>query len=69
MTSATPRQSKAESGPMRGYAAALKKAGVAKDDFQLLRELAELNAGELAQPSDHVPPSRLLVKVGRAPSA
>jgi len=53
---------------VRGYTAALKEAGVNKDDLQLLRELADLNAGKL-QPVDHVPTSRLMVKSGRPTSA
>jgi hypothetical protein len=65
MATSPPAQSKIETRSVRGYTAALKKAGVNKDDLQLLRELADLNATELSQPSDHVPPSRLLVKAGR----
>lgn len=64
MATSTLGQAKLEARTMRGYAAALKEAGVNKDDLQLLRELADLNASELSAPSDHVPPSRLLVKSG-----
>jgi len=69
MTTKSPQQPKKETRSVRGYAAALKEAGVDKDDLQLLRELADLNARELSEPSDHVPPSRLLVKAGRPASS
>jgi hypothetical protein len=68
MAISTSGQSKNEPRTVRGYAAALKEAGVSKDDLQLLRELADLNARELSPPADHVPPSRLLVKAGRPAS-
>jgi hypothetical protein len=69
MATSTTAHTKMEARAARGYAAALKEAGVNKDDLQLLRELADLNASELSPPSDHVPPSRLLVKAGRPSSA
>lgn len=69
MAISTSKQSKNEARAVRGYAAALKESGVSKDDLQLLRELADLNARELAPPADHVPPSRLLMKAGRPTSA
>ena len=44
MATLSSAQSKNETRSIRGYTAALKKAGVDKDDLQLLRELADLNA-------------------------
>jgi hypothetical protein len=41
------------------YAAALKESGVAEDDLQLLRELAEINA--LARPPEPPAPTRILL--------
>jgi len=46
---------------VRRYADALKRAGIARDDLQLLRDLAEMNVQDLVVPQDHVPPSRLLL--------
>lgn len=62
------QSSTTETRAVRGYAAALKEAGVNRDDLKLLRELADLNAGKL-QPMDHLPTSRLMVKSGRPASA
>lgn len=69
MATPTTADPKEETRAVRSYVAALKAAGVDHDDLQLLRELADLNAQELSAPSDHVPPSRLLVKDGKPSSA
>ncbi len=69
MATSPSSQRKNETGLVRSYAAALKQAGVAKDDLQLLRELADLNARELSEPMDYIPPSRLLLNVARSHSA
>ena len=46
---------------MSAYTKALKEAGVEKDDLQLLRELAEINAGELSHPYEHERPARVFL--------
>jgi hypothetical protein len=46
---------------MSSYTKALKEAGIEKDDLQLLRELAEINAGELSQPYEHKRPVRVFL--------
>jgi len=45
----------------RGYARALRDAGVVEKDLELLRELADMNARELSQADDTVPASRILL--------
>ena len=46
---------------MSAYTKALKEAGIEKDDLQLLRELAEINSGELPQPYEHERPVRVFL--------
>lgn len=50
-----------QSATFSTYTAALREAGVGEDDLRLLRELAEMNAGDLAQPTGSLRPSRLLL--------
>jgi hypothetical protein len=41
------------------YTKALREAGVGEDDLRLLRELAEMNAGDLERREEQLPSSRI----------